>query len=136
MASGDARQRVKGLLMAKTILIVDDAQTVRHLTRFALSKGGYNIVEAEDGLQGLKALEKSAVDLIITDLNMPNMNGLDMCRSIKSNERLKHIPIFMMTTESSQEMTLQGKEIGIMAWIVKPFVPEKLLAAVHRVVGG
>ncbi len=122
--------------MAKTILIVDDAQTVRHLTRFALSKGGYNIVEAEDGLQGLKALEKSAVDLIITDLNMPNMNGLDMCRSIKSNERLKHIPIFMMTTESSQEMTLQGKEIGIMAWIVKPFVPEKLLAAVHRVVGG
>lgn len=122
--------------MAKTILIVDDAQTVRHLTRFALSKGGYNIIEAEDGLQGLKALEKNSVDLIISDLNMPNMNGLDMCRSIKSNERLKHIPIFMMTTESSQEMTLQGKEIGIMAWIVKPFVPEKLLAAVHRVVGG
>ncbi|MBM3381397.1 MAG: response regulator [Betaproteobacteria bacterium] len=122
--------------MAKTILIVDDAQTVRHLTRFALSKGGYNIIEAEDGVQGLKALEKNAVDLIISDLNMPNMNGLDMCRSIKSNERLKHIPIFMMTTESSQEMTLQGKEIGIMAWIVKPFVPEKLLAAVHRVVGG
>lgn len=121
--------------MTKTILIVDDAQTIRHLTRFALSKGGYNIIEAEDGVQGLKMLEKSSVDLIISDLNMPNMNGLEMCRNIKANERWKNIPIFMLTTESSQEVALQGKEIGIMAWIVKPFVPDKLLAAVQRVVG-
>ncbi|MEY4065617.1 MAG: hypothetical protein RIR26_1825 [Pseudomonadota bacterium] len=121
--------------MAKTILVVDDAQTIRHLTRFALSKGGYNVIEAEDGVQGLKLLEKSNIDLIISDLNMPNMNGLDMCRNIKGNDKFKQIPIFMLTTESSQEMALQGKEIGIMAWIVKPFVPEKLLAAVQKVVG-
>jgi two-component system chemotaxis response regulator CheY len=121
--------------MGKTILVVDDAQTIRHLTRFALSKGGYTVVEAEDGVQGLKVLEKTSVDLIISDLNMPNMNGLDMCRAIKSNERTKHIPIFMLTTESSQEVALQGKEIGIMAWIVKPFFPDKLLAAVQKVVG-
>jgi two-component system chemotaxis response regulator CheY len=120
--------------MTKTILIVDDAQTIRHLTRFALGKGGYHILEAEDGAQGLQILEKSTVDLVISDLNMPNMNGLEMCRAMKNNERLKDIPVFMMTTESQQEFTIQGKEIGIKAWIVKPFVPEKLLAAVQRVV--
>lgn len=121
--------------MAKTILVVDDAQTIRHLTRFALSKGGYNVIEAEDGIQGLKMLEKGNIDLIISDLNMPNMNGLDMCRNIKNSDKFRQIPIFMLTTESSQETALQGKEIGIMAWIVKPFVPEKLLAAVQKVVG-
>ena len=120
--------------MTKTILIVDDAKTIRQLTRFALAKGGFNILEAEDGVQGLKLLEKSDVDLIISDYNMPNMNGIEMCRAIKGNERLKHIPVFMLTTESQQEYTIQGKEIGINAWIVKPFVPEKLLAAVQRVV--
>lgn len=122
--------------MGKTILIVDDAQTIRHLARFALSKGGYSVVEAEDGVQGLKALENNAVDLIITDLNMPNMNGLDMCKAVKSNDRTKNIPIFMLTTESSQDIAQQGKEIGVMAWIVKPFIPEKLLSAVQKVVGG
>lgn len=121
--------------MGKTILVVDDAQTIRHLARFALSKGGYTVVEAEDGVQGLKVLEKNSVDLIISDLNMPNMNGLDMCRSIKTNDRTKDIPIFMLTTESSQDVAAQGKEIGIMAWIVKPFIPDKLLAAVQKVVG-
>lgn len=120
--------------MTKTILIVDDAKTIRHLTRFALAKGGYNILEAEDGAQGLQVLEKSTVDLVISDLNMPNMNGLDMCRAMKSNDKMKDIPVFMLTTEAQQEFTIQSKEVGIKAWIVKPFVPEKLLAAVQRFV--
>lgn len=121
--------------MAKTILVVDDAMTVRNLAKFALSKGGYTIIEAEDGVQGLNAAKGNTVDLIISDLNMPNMNGLEMAKAIKGDAALKHIPIFMLTTEASQEVALQGKEIGIMAWIVKPFVPDKLLAAVQKVVG-
>lgn len=121
--------------MPKTILIVDDAMTVRNLAKFALAKGGYNIIEAEDGVQGLKQLETNTVDLVISDLNMPNMNGLEMSRAIKTNNATKAIPIFMLTTEASQEVAIQGKEIGIMAWIVKPFVPEKLLGAVQKVIG-
>lgn len=122
--------------MAKTILVVDDAMTVRNLAKFALSKGGYTIVEAEDGVQGLKAMEAHQIDLVISDLNMPNKNGLDMAKEIKSNEKFKHVPIFMLTTEASQDVALKGKEIGVMAWIVKPFVPEKLLGAVQKVLGG
>ena len=121
--------------MGKTILIVDDAMTVRNLAKFALSKGGYTIIEAEDGVKGLEAIQANHVDLVISDLNMPNKNGLEMCREIKAIERFKATPIFMLTTEASQEVALQGKEIGIMAWIVKPFVPEKLLGAVQKVIG-
>jgi two-component system chemotaxis response regulator CheY len=121
--------------MSKTVLVVDDAMTVRNLAKFALNKGGYTILEAEDGLVGLKTLETNKVDLIISDLNMPNMNGLEMAKAIKSNPELASIPIFMLTTEASQQVAMQGKEIGIMAWIVKPFVPDKLLAAVQKVIG-
>ncbi|MBX9703161.1 MAG: response regulator [Silvanigrellaceae bacterium] len=121
--------------MTKVIMIVDDALTVRNLAKFALSKGGYTILEAEDGVKGLALSQEQKIDLIISDLNMPNMNGLEMSKEIKSNSNTKHIPIFMLTTEASQEMALQGKEIGIIAWIVKPFVPDKLLAAVKKVLG-
>ncbi len=121
--------------MPKNVLVVDDAMTIRNLAKFALTKGGYNILEAEDGVKGLEMVGKNQVDLVITDLNMPNMNGLEMAKSIKGNAATKAIPIFMLTTEASQELALQGKEIGVMAWIVKPFVPEKLLAAVQKVIG-
>ncbi len=121
--------------MPKNVLVVDDAMTIRNLAKFALTKGGYNIIEAEDGVKGLEMVGKNQVDLVITDLNMPNMNGLEMAKSIKSNDATKAIPIFMLTTEASQELAMQGKEIGVMAWIVKPFVPEKLLAAVQKVIG-
>ena len=122
--------------MSKTILLVDDAMTVRNLAKFALSKGGYTIIEAADGVEGLKAAQGNKIDLIITDLNMPNMNGLEMAKQIKENPDLKGVPIFMLTTEASQTTAQQGKEIGILAWIVKPFVPDKLLGAVQKVLGG
>jgi two-component system chemotaxis response regulator CheY len=121
--------------MPKNVLVVDDAMTIRNLAKFALTKGGYNIIEAEDGVKGLEMVGKNQIDLVITDLNMPNMNGLEMAKSIKGNDATKAIPIFMLTTEASQELAMQGKEIGVMAWIVKPFVPEKLLAAVQKVIG-
>jgi two-component system chemotaxis response regulator CheY len=121
--------------MPKNVLVVDDAMTIRNLAKFALTKGGYNIIEAEEGVKGLEMVGKNQIDLVITDLNMPNMNGLEMAKSIKGNAATKAIPIFMLTTEASQELAMQGKEIGVMAWIVKPFVPEKLLAAVQKVIG-
>ncbi|KAB8029971.1 response regulator [Fluviispira multicolorata] len=119
--------------MAKTILIVDDAITVRNLAKYALSRGGYNILEAEDGSVGLAVTRSNNVDLIISDLNMPKMNGLELAKAIKSDPKTQNIPIFMLSTVASQEVAQQGKEIGIMVWIVKPFVPDKLLAAVKRV---
>ncbi|BBH53643.1 MULTISPECIES: response regulator [Fluviispira] len=122
--------------MAKTILIVDDALTVRNLAKYALSKGGYNILEAEDGSVGLAVTRSNTVDLIISDLNMPKMNGLEMAKAIKSDPKTQNIPIFMLSTVASQEVAQQGKEIGIMVWIVKPFVPDKLLAAVKKVLEG
>jgi two-component system chemotaxis response regulator CheY len=121
--------------MSKKILIVDDATTVRSLAKFALSKAGFAIVEAEDGAIGLQKAKAEKPDLIISDLNMPNMNGLEMCRAIKSDDALKATPIFMLTTEASADVAKEGKEIGIMAWIVKPFAPDKLLAAVNKVLG-
>ncbi len=121
--------------MSKKILVVDDAMTVRNLAKFALGKAGYTIVEAEDGAIGLAKAKAEKPDLIISDLNMPNMNGLEMARAIKGDESTKAIPIFMLTTEASADIAKEGKEIGIMAWIVKPFVPEKLLAAVQKVLG-
>lgn len=119
--------------MAKLILVVDDAITVRNLAQFALTKGGYQVIEAEDGIKGLAAAKANKVDLIISDLNMPNMNGMDMVRGIKADPKIKDIPIFMLTTEASPESAQQGKELGVTAWIVKPFVPDKLLAAVNKI---
>lgn len=121
--------------MSKKILIVDDAMTVRNLAKFALGKAGFTIIEAEDGAIGLEKAKAEKPDLVISDLNMPNMNGLEMCRAIKGEDALKNVPIFMLTTEASADVAKEGKEIGIMAWIVKPFVPEKLLAAVNKVLG-
>lgn len=119
--------------MAKLILIVDDAATVRKLARFTLQKAGYEIVEAADGVEGLAAAQTQKFDLIITDLNMPNMNGLEMVGKLK--ESASTTPIFMLTTEASQEVAQKGKELGVRAWIVKPFIPESLLSAVQKIAG-
>ncbi len=119
--------------MGKVILVVDDALTVRNLAQFALSKGGYQVIEAEDGIKGLAAAKGNKIDLIISDINMPNMNGLDMVRGIKADPKIKDIPIFMLTTEASSASAQEGKELGVTAWIVKPFVPDKLLAAVNKI---
>lgn len=119
----------------KTILVVDDAKTMRSLAQFALTKAGYKVLEGGDGLEGLKVLGANQVDLIISDVNMPNLNGLEMVQQVKANESWKNIPIFMLTTESSEEVSLKGKALGVKAWIVKPFNPDSLLAAVKRVLG-
>lgn len=121
--------------MSKRILIVDDAVTVRQLVKIALTKFGFDIVEAIDGVDGVKKASESQMDLIITDLNMPNKNGLELVKDVRAMENYKKTPIFMMTTESSQDVAMEGKKLGVTAWIVKPFKPDQLLGAIKKVLG-
>ncbi|MES2616189.1 MAG: response regulator [Bdellovibrionota bacterium] len=118
--------------MGKFILVVDHTATLRHIAGYTLKKGGYEVVEAEDGITGLAALKNNKIDLIISDLDMPNMDGLEMVKNIKTDRKLKDIPIFMLTTNASAEAAHKGKSLGVTAWIVKPFVPDKLLEAVNK----
>jgi two-component system chemotaxis response regulator CheY len=119
--------------MAKLILIIDDAVTVRNLANYALTRANYKVIEAEDGQKALEKLAKNKVDMIISDYNMPVMDGLQMVSNIKQDPKLKSIPIFMLTSEATPDLLKQGKELGITGWILKPFVPDKLIEAVKIV---
>jgi two-component system, chemotaxis family, chemotaxis protein CheY len=119
--------------MAK-ILIVDDSETLRTQLRSQLEESGYTVIEGHDGVDGLEKLTaQSTVDLIICDVNMPNMDGLTMVTKVRQNDAWKTIPILMLTTETSADMKAKAKEIGIRAWVTKPYVPEKLLMAIQKV---
>ena len=119
--------------MSKRIMTVDDSPSVRQMVSFTLKQSGYEVVEAADGLDALKKLNLGPVDMILTDLNMPNMNGIDLIRKVRANPAYKFIPIIMLTTESQQAKKEAGKQAGATAWIVKPFKPEQLVAVVKRV---
>ncbi len=116
------------------ILIVDDSKMLRDMLAYALNEGGYeNITEAIDGLDGLNKATDIQHDLLIVDYNMPNMNGIDMIKEVKKLSNYKNIPIFMLTTESSESLKQEAKEAGATGWIKKPFVPDQLLKAVNTV---
>ena len=118
--------------MAK-ILIVDDSRTIRQQVSFTLTKGGHEVVEAEDGQIGIDRLrENNDVALIISDVNMPNMNGLEMVEAISADSALNGVPIVMLTTEGSADLIKRAKEAGAKGWLVKPFKPEQLIAAVSK----
>lgn len=121
--------------MSKTIMSVDDSTSVRQMVSFTLKTAGYDVVEAEDGLDALKKLEEKSVNMILTDLNMPNMGGIEMIREVRSGSSHKFVPIIMLTTESQAEKKMEGKAAGATGWIVKPFKPEQLLAVVKKVLG-
>ncbi len=121
--------------MPKTILTVDDAATMRKLIAFTLGGVGHKVVEAEDGPPALALLEKTPVDLIISDLNMPQMNGIELTRRIRMLPQCATTPILMVTTESESGTKTQAKQAGATGWIVKPFEPAQLLAVVGRVLG-
>jgi two-component system chemotaxis response regulator CheY len=116
--------------MSKTILVVDDSSMMRMTISKALESAGYNVLVANDGYIGLTKLDETQVDLIISDLNMPNINGLEFIEKCKQKPQYKFVPIVMLTTESQSEMIEKGRKLGIKAWIVKPFDPEKLIKAV------
>ncbi|WP_028575081.1 response regulator [Desulfonatronovibrio hydrogenovorans] len=120
--------------MAKTIMTVDDSASVRQMVNFTLKDAGYTVVEGCDGKDALTKLT-SAVNMIITDLNMPNMDGLELIRQVRAKPGFKFVPIIMLTTESQAEKKQEGKQAGATGWIVKPFKPEQLLAVVRKVLG-
>ena len=119
--------------MAKTILTVDDATTMRKLIAFALS--GHKVLEARDGPSALVLLAGTPVDLIISDIHMPQMNGIELTRRIRQLARHKNTPILIVTTESDSGVKARAREAGATGWIVKPFEPPQLQAIVRRVLG-
>jgi len=119
--------------MAKKILTVDDSKTMREMVSFTLKSAGYEVIEAEDGKAALETLSNNKVDAVITDLNMPNMNGFELIQSLRANPAYKFVPILMLTTEGEDSKKQQGKSAGATGWIVKPFVPEKLVEVVQKV---
>jgi two-component system, chemotaxis family, chemotaxis protein CheY len=121
--------------MAKTILIVDDSSSLRTVVRIALTRAGYEVLEAGDGVEGLKQLDKAAkVHLIVSDVNMPNMDGITFVTQVKRHARHKFAPVIMLTTEGQDEKKNQGRAAGAKAWIVKPFNPPQLLDAVSKLI--
>jgi two-component system chemotaxis response regulator CheY len=122
--------------MAKKIMTVDDAATMRKLIGFTLRGAGHEVLEAEDGMRALAVLDSKEVDLVITDINMPNMNGIDLTRRIRSLPKYRSTPILIVTTESELAIKSQAKAAGATGWIVKPFRPDQLVAVVSKVLGG
>lgn len=120
--------------MGKKILIVDDSESIREVVSFTLENAGHIVQKAVDGSDALKYLDGRAYDLIITDLHMPNKNGIELIRDVRQLEVYKFIPILFLTTESQTAKKQEAKDAGATGWIVKPFVPEKLLAAINKVV--
>ena len=121
--------------MATTILIVDDSLSIRQSTRFILEQGNYTVREASDGVEALKALSAVKANLVITDINMPNMDGLTLVKKIRAEPASKFMPILVLTTESQGSIIDEGKKAGATGWIVKPFNAGKLLETVKKVVG-
>lgn len=121
--------------MPKKALTVDDSKTMREMVAFTLQGAGYDVIEAEDGQHALSVLNGAAVDVIVTDLNMPNMNGIELIKSLRANPTYKYTPILMLTTEADDSKKTEGKSAGATGWIVKPFNPEKLVKVVEKVTG-
>lgn len=119
--------------MSKRILAVDDSKTMRDMVSFTLKGAGYDVLVADDGVNALSALVGEEVDLIITDVNMPNMNGIELVQKLRGDPRFRATPILILTTESDDSLKQQGRAAGATGWIVKPFVPEKLLKVVNKV---
>ena len=119
--------------MGKTILTVDDSASIRQMVTFTLKGAGYNVVEAVDGEDGIVKMNGSNVDMVITDLNMPKLDGIGFIKKVRANPKTKFIPVIMLTTESQAEKKQAGKAAGATGWIVKPFKPDQLLGVVKKV---
>ena len=118
-----------------TILTVDDTASMRQMISFTLNSVGHEVIQASDGKEALKLLEGKKVDLVIADINMPNMDGITLLKSLRALADYKFTPILMLTTESQEAKRQQGKVAGATGWIVKPFNPEQLLTVVKKVLG-
>ena len=121
--------------MSKCIMTVDDSASVRQMVGFTLRNAGYEVLEAVDGVDALAKIQGRQVNMVLTDLNMPNKNGIELIRDLRASATYKFTPIILLTTESQDVKKQEGKAAGATGWIVKPFKPEKLLAVVKKVVG-
>lgn len=119
--------------MSKTILIVDDSESIREVVSFTLENEGYSVLIGVDGKDALKFLDGTNIDLIITDLHMPEMDGIEFIKEVRVTEQYKRVPILFLTTESQSTKKMEAKEAGATGWIIKPFVPAKLIAALKKV---
>lgn len=121
--------------MSKKILFVDDSASMRQVVGMAISGAGYEVTTAEDGKDGVSKMNQDKFDAIITDLNMPNMNGIEMIKVAKRNAKNKFAPVIMLTTEAGDDMKQQGKAAGAKVWVVKPFKPDQLLGVLQKLLG-
>jgi len=119
--------------MSKLVLTVDDSKTMRDMVAFTLRSAGFEVGEAEDGVKALSLLNARSVDLVITDLNMPNMDGITLIQKLRADPKFRAVPILMLTTEGDANKKAEGRAAGATGWLVKPFSPEKLVELVRRV---
>jgi len=119
--------------MKRTILIVDDSESIRKLVQFNLSKADFYVLVATNGQEALNYFKGNTIDLLITDLHMPVMNGLELIKEVRKIDQYKHIPILFLTTETQIAIKKEAKDAGATGWIVKPFEFEKLLFTIHKV---
>ena len=119
--------------MTKTVLTIDDSRTMREMLNLALAQAGYRVIQAVDGLEGLEVLAAEGADVVITDINMPRLDGFGVIEGVRANPDHRATPILVLTTESDATKKERARKAGATGWIVKPFNPEKLIDAVRRV---
>ncbi|MBI5493227.1 MAG: response regulator [Deltaproteobacteria bacterium] len=120
--------------MAKTIMVIDDSASIRQVVNITLKKAGYDVVEACDGRDALGKLTGQKINLMVCDVNMPNMDGISFLKALKASQGYRFTPVIMLTTESQESKKQEGKEAGARAWVVKPFKPEQMLEAVSKLI--
>ena len=118
-----------------SILAVDDSASMRQMVAFTLNGAGYNVIEAVDGKDALEKAKSGGADVVLTDVNMPNMDGIELVRQLRQLPKYKFTPMLLLTTESGADKKAQGKAAGATGWLVKPFNPEQLLATIAKVLG-
>jgi len=121
-------------VMSKRILTIDDSKTIRDMLRMTLVDAGFEVLQAVDGQEGCDMMDNETVDLVITDINMPRMNGYDVVRNLRNRPQLKGLPILVLTTESDADKKNLAREAGATGWMVKPFDPDRLIATVRKVI--
>lgn len=119
--------------MGRTVITVDDASTIRRMISFTLRSAGHEVIEAADGMEALNQLRSRGVDLVISDINMPRMDGIELTRQLRALDRHKSTPILLLTTESDPAMKAKGKQAGATGWLVKPFQQDQLLGVVATI---
>jgi two-component system chemotaxis response regulator CheY len=119
--------------MKKNVLVVDDSESIREIVGYTLENDGYNVIKGVDGVDALQHLNGEGIDLVITDLNMPNMDGIGLIKKIRNHVTYQYVPILVLTTESQMTKKDEAREAGATGWIVKPFVKDKLLSVINKV---